>query len=205
MAVIDSIKKLTDHRFLNMYQVLGHNDKGHQSNYMVASRAKSIEELQISTGENQAHGVIIYALAGEKHDKVVLIRQYRYPINTFVYEMPAGLVEPGEDYREGAVREMKEETGLTFTPLDVDPMFEQPRYTTVGMTDESCAIVYGYAEGEISDKYQEGSEEIQTILADKEEIIRIMKEERVALNCAYQLMHFLHDEDPFAFLGVKEQ
>ena len=51
----------------------------------------------------------------------------------------AGLVEKGEDFREAAIREMHEETGLTFTPIEVDPMYEEPRFTTVGMTDESCA------------------------------------------------------------------
>ena len=60
--------------------------------------------------------MVIYSLYGEAQDKVVLIRQYRYSIDDYVYEFPAGLVERGEDYRETAVREMKEETGLTFSP-----------------------------------------------------------------------------------------
>ena len=48
-------------------------------------------------------------------DRIVLVRQYRCTIDDYVYELPAGLVEEGEDYREAAVREMKEETGLTLT------------------------------------------------------------------------------------------
>ncbi len=56
--------------------------------------------------------MIIYSVYGEKRDKVVLIRQYRYTIGGYIYEFPAGLVEPGEDFHEGAVREMFEETGL---------------------------------------------------------------------------------------------
>ena len=200
MARIDSIEKLTDNRFLNMYLVKGHNSKGYHSNYMVASRAEQIEDLKISTGKNTPDGVIIYAVYGEKKDRVVLVRQYRYPINGFVYEMPAGLVEKGEDYHEAAVRELHEETGLDFELVPADPMYEEPRFTTIGMTDESCATVYGYASGEISDAYAEPSEEIQVVLADREECRRILREERVSLNCAYSLMHFLGDEDPFAFL-----
>ena len=125
---------------------------------------------------------------------------WRYPIGTWVYEFPAGLCEPGENFREAAVRELHEETGLTLTPIDADAMYEAPRFTTVGMTDEAVATVYGYASGELSDRFEEQSEEIEAVLADRDEVRRILKEERVALLCAYQLAHFLHDEDPFAFL-----
>ena len=68
------------------------------------------------------------------------------------------------------------------------------------MTDESCATVYGYASGEISKEAQEDTEEIEVVLADRNEVKRILKEERVAIMCAYMLMHFLKDEEPFAFL-----
>ena len=104
------------------------------------------------------------------------------------------------DFREAAIREMHEETGLTFEPLEVDPMYEEPRFTTVGLTDESCATVYGYTDGEISDRFMEDTENIEIVLADRDEVRRILKEEKVAIMCAYQLMHFLVDDDPFAFL-----
>ena len=200
MAAINKITQKTNNRFVNLYDLDVTHRNGQASHYYVASRAKTEDELKIRTGENHPDGVIIYSLYGPERDKVVLIRQYRYPIGGYVYEFPAGLGEIGEDYREAAVREMHEETGLTLTPLDVDPMYEEPRFTTVGMTDESCATVYGYADGKITDKYLEGSEELEIVLADLDEIKRILKEEKVAIMCAYQLMHFLVDEEPFRFL-----
>ena len=61
--------------------------------------------------------------------------------------------------------------------------------------------VYGYASGKVSKQGQEDSEEIEIVLADREEVKRILKEERVAIMCAYMLMHFLKEEkDPFSFL-----
>ena len=200
MVTIDKITQKTNNRFVNLYDLDVTHKNGDKAHYYVASRAKSEEELKIRTRENHPDGVIIYSLYGPARDKVVLVRQYRYPIGDFVYEFPAGLVENGEDYREAAVREMHEETGLTFTPIDVDPMFEEPRFTTVGMTDESCAIVYGCADGKISDRFLEESEMLEIVLADRDEIRRILKEEKVAIMCAYQLMHFLADEEPFRFL-----
>ena len=200
MGQIHDIEKLTDSKFVNLYHINATSVHNTPVSYFVASRAKSIEQMKIKTRENTPDGVIIYSLYGEKRDKVVLVRQYRYTIRDYIYEFPAGLVEPDEEFHEGAVREMHEETGLKFTPLKVNPAFEKPYFTTIGMTDESCATVYGYAEGEISKDAQEDSEEIEVVLADREEVKRILKEENVAIMCAYQLMHFLQDDEPFAFL-----
>lgn len=201
MKKINRITKLTDSRFLNMYELDATNRVGGKVDYFVASRAKKVEDMKISTKDWESpDGVIIYSLYGEKKDKVILVRQYRYSIDDYIYEFPAGLVDEGENFKEAAVREMKEETGLTFRPLDVEPMYEKPCFTTIGMTDESCATVYGYASGQVSRKNLEPNEEIEVVLADKEEVRRILKEERIAIMCAYMLMHFLQDEEPFSFL-----
>ena len=202
MGKINQVRKLTDNAYLNLYNVKATSIHNTPVDYFVASRAKSEKEMKLSTGANPPDGVIIYSLYGEKKDKVVLIRQYRYPIGTYAYEFPAGLVEKGEDYHDSAVRELYEETGLTLTPLKVDEAYQKPYFTSVGMSDESCAAVYGYASGTVSTDAQEASEEIQVVLADREEVKRILREERVSIMCAYMLMHFLKDEKPFDFLEV---
>lgn len=206
MGKINSIEKLTDNRFVNLYNVKATSVHDTPVNYFVASRAKSIETMKLSTHKNTPDGVIIYSIYGENHDKVVLIRQYRYTLGDYIYEFPAGLVEPDENYHEGAIRELYEETGLTLKPIEVDEAYQKPYFTTVGMTDESCATVYGYASGEVSASAQEDSEEIEVVLADRDEVKRILREENVAIMCAYMLMHFLQDEEPFAFLdGMKRK
>ncbi|NCB93160.1 MAG: NUDIX hydrolase [Clostridia bacterium] len=203
MGEIKKVTQVTKNPYLNFYELDTVNKVGRPGHYYVASRAKNQDELKMTTKENTPDGVVIYSLYGEQHDKVVMIRQYRYPLGGYVYELPAGLVDPGENYHTAAIREMKEETGLTLSPITVDEMYQKPYFTTVGMTDESCGTVYGYASGEISKKYLESSEEIEVILADRDEVRRILKEENVALICAYMMMHFLHDEEPFGFLKDK--
>lgn len=200
MATITGITKKTENPFVNLYELDRESKTGKKGKYYVASRAKSEKDLKLVTGKNSPDGVVIYSLYGEKQDKVILIRQYRYSLNDFVYEFPAGLVENGEPYKEAAIREMKEETGLEFTPLTVNSAYEKPAFTTVGLTDESCAIVFGTSTGEISKEFQEDTEEIEVVLADREEVRRILKEEKVAIMCSYMLMHFLHDKEPFGFL-----
>lgn len=45
-------------------------------------------------------------------DRIVLIRQYRYAVDRFIWEVPAGSLEPGEDPDTAAARECEEEIGL---------------------------------------------------------------------------------------------
>lgn len=200
MAKIHRVTKQTNNRFLNMYHLEAENRLGQQVNYFVASRAEDEKDLKLNTKNEKPDGVIIYSICGEQRDKVVLVRQYRYALDDYIYEFPAGLVDEGEDYQTAAVRELREETGLNLKPITVDAMYQRPFFTTVGMTDECCATVYGYAEGQVSRDGQEPNEEIEIVLADRDEVRRILREERVAIMCAYMLMHFLDDEEPFAFL-----
>ncbi len=44
-------------------------------------------------------------------DKFILIKNYRYPVDEMVLEIPAGLIEEGEEPLEAASRELEEETG----------------------------------------------------------------------------------------------
>ncbi|MDY2820293.1 MAG: NUDIX hydrolase [Hominisplanchenecus sp.] len=202
MSRIKEIKKQTSNHHLNLYELNAQNRLGGDVRYFVASRAEEKKKLKIITRNEEPDGVIIYSLYGEKRDKVVLIRQYRYSLDDYIYEFPAGLVDEGENYQEAGIREMKEETGLDFHPLSVDPMFEKPFFTTVGMTDECCGTVYGYADGTVSRDGLEDTEDIEVVIADREEVRRILKEERVAIMCAYMLMHFLKEEEPFRFLEL---
>ena len=204
MDRIKGVKRLTENRFLNLYELDARQRDGKAIRYYVASRAKGTEDLKSVSGHRRADGVIMYGVYGEEKDKIVLIRQYRYPLGGYIYEFPAGLVEPGEDVREAGIREMFEETGMTFTPREGGD-FERPFFTTVGMTDESCAMVFGYCSGTPSNEHQEAAEDIQVVLADRAECRRILKEENVAIMPAYMMMHFLNTQgDPLEFLeGAK--
>ncbi len=206
MSRINNIKQVTENRFLNFYDMDVEADNGKPFKYYMASREKSAKNLKCNSGRLNANGVIIYSVYGEKRDKVVLIRQYRYPIGDYVYEFPAGLVEPGEDFRDAGVRELYEETGLTLTPITEPAGYSRPFFNSCGMSDEANATLFGYASGELTTAHLEETESLQIVLADKAEARRILKEERVAIMCAYMLMHFIAspDGEPFYFLESGE-
>ncbi len=65
-------------------------------------------------------------------DHVILVRQYRYPLDTFLWELPAGSLKPGEDPEAGAIRECEEEIRLV--PGRVENMGKY--YPTPGYCDE---------------------------------------------------------------------
>jgi len=65
----------------------------------------------ISTREMVTHPGAVGIVAVTPKQEVVLVKQYRYPVQSVLYEIPAGKLEKGEDPAEAAQRELEEETG----------------------------------------------------------------------------------------------
>jgi hypothetical protein len=93
---VTKVKPLVETRYLSLYEAEYENKVGNLRTWTVASR-KSNETLQKQYFENQEDtndGVIIAAYHKEEK-KLVIIKQFRIPLNSFVYELPAGLIDPG--------------------------------------------------------------------------------------------------------------
>jgi ADP-ribose pyrophosphatase len=82
---------------------------------------------------------------------VILIRQYRYAVNKFLWELPAGSVDEGESPEAAAKRECHEEIGLVpSTIVRLSAMYPTPGYCDEEMvffrvsglekTDEKAAV-----------------------------------------------------------------
>lgn len=72
-------------------------------------------------------GVCVLAL--DEENRVLVVSQYRYPYQKVLREVPAGKLEAGEDPKEAAIRELREETGAaagTFEPLG--ELYPSPGY-----------------------------------------------------------------------------
>ena len=83
-----------------------------------------------------ARGVGIVAITSEQN--IILIKQYRKAINKAIYEIPAGIVEVGENISDTATRELQEEAG--FKPLNLELVVEA--YASPGFTDEKLSIFF---------------------------------------------------------------
>ena len=74
-----------------------------RDNILVSNGHKSVREVVEHSG-----GVVILAI---HDDKILLVKQYRYPLKETAIELPAGKLEKGEDPDFASKRELKEETG----------------------------------------------------------------------------------------------
>lgn len=76
-------------------------------------------------------------LATTKDDKIVLIKQFRYPLNEIIYEIPAGKMDLGEaSFMDCAIRELEEETAYRSDHISL--LYEL--YPCVGYSDEKIQI-----------------------------------------------------------------
>ena len=67
----------------------------------------------------------------EKDGKVLLVKQFRYPYQKELYEIPAGKVNYGEDPEQTAIRELEEEAGLIAERVEkLFDIYPTPAYTT---------------------------------------------------------------------------
>lgn len=82
------------------------------------------------------HNGAVGIIAITPENKVVLVKQYRKAIEKELWEIPAGKIEPGENSKESAIRELKEETGYSAQSIKLLHKF----YTSAGFSNQKIYI-----------------------------------------------------------------
>ena len=98
---------------------------------------------------------------------VVLVRQWRQPIEAFTLELPGGGVEGGEDPRETVSRELLEETG--YQAEDISPL--ATLHTSPGRATEVCHLFQCRAVRAISRLWPEPTEFISVVEVPLDEAV----------------------------------
>lgn len=122
---------------------------------------------------------------------ILLIRQYRYAADGFIYEIPAGRLEPDEPPEECAVRELREETGCTAAKME----HLYTMYTTPGFTDERIHlfVATGLERGESALESDEIVEVVPTTMSAALRLIKdgTINDAKTALSILYVAGFFL--------------
>lgn len=199
MGRIKDITSLVETKFISLYNVKYLNKSNKEKNWTVASRKKKevLEGIYLDNKNDKVDAVIICAYHKDS-EKLVIIKEFRVPINKYIYELPAGLIDNDDENFESAVkRELKEETGLDVIEIKKDLSCNQV-YLSPGMTDESAAFVYCICEGEISSEFLEDDEDIEAILVSQEDAKEMIKNNIICLDIrAYLALQ------AFSILGEK--
>ena len=189
---IKNIKTLADTKYLKLYNAEYINKSGNIKNWSIASRKDldTLKNIYFHGIEGNIDAVIIVATHIDEN-KLVVIKQFRVPLNDYVYEIPAGLIDPGEDFKTTVVRELKEETGLELIEINYDKT-KSKAYISTGMTDESVALVYCTCRGKISKAFLEPDEDIEIMLLSKEEAkVLINSNEKIDIKAFLCLQNFI--------------
>ena len=117
--------------------------------------------------------------------QILLLRQFRYAADGYIYEIPAGRLDAGESPAACAARELKEETGCTAERIE--PLFSM--FTTPGFTDETIHVFMatGLTHGQSAREADEFAEVVIMRLAEALELIRdgVIPDGKTALAILY--------------------
>ncbi|MCH8938138.1 MAG: NUDIX hydrolase [Gemmatimonadetes bacterium] len=107
--------------------------------------------------------------------QILLLRQYRYAAGGVLWEIPAGVLEPGEDPQDCARRELREETGATAQEI----RFLTSVFTTPGFTDERIHLFLATGLS-VADQHLETDELIEVATRPLSAVLEMIKDGEIA-------------------------
>ncbi|HQP68899.1 MAG TPA: NUDIX hydrolase [Clostridiales bacterium] len=131
---------------------------GKYSNFFITEfedRSGKLQKWEFLERAKDTKAVIVNAY---HKDKIILVKQFRYPINMHSIEFPAGLIDKGETPEQTALRELIEETGYKGVVTSISP----PLCTSAGITSEIIYMVDIKVTGSSEQKLDD-SEDIEVL------------------------------------------
>lgn len=164
-----------ENKYVNLYDLNAKDKEGILFDYYMVSRNKP-EDLILHTKKNKPNGVMVIPELCD--GKYAILKQYRYTIDDYLYEFPAGRMEDEDtDLFIAAARELSEETGLTFNNAEV---LVDCGYTSISMTDESVTIIKAKCYGNINSN--EDTEFIKVLCLTLDELVSLTKMSNIKID-----------------------
>ncbi|MBQ8161759.1 MAG: NUDIX hydrolase [Clostridia bacterium] len=168
------VEKVHEGRFITRYDVKYETAHGTEKTYEIVSRNRNIQTLEdLQNGKADS---VVMILTDEKKERILVSREYRMAMAQWIYNFPAGLIDPGETPEESAKRELWEETGLNL--VRIDDVLDNS-YSAIGFSNERNVCVFGVAEG----KFRESTSDVEEIVPGwytKEEMKALLRTQAFA-------------------------
>lgn len=164
-----SIEKICEGKFITRYDITYETADGQLKVYEMISRDKNITSYEDLT-KDKADAVVLI-MHDESGKKLLISREFRMATGRYVYNFPAGLIDPGEDFFQSAKRELKEETGLDL--IEIDDVLTNSA-SAIGFSNERNICVMGKAGGSFAPSTST-LEEIEAAWYTKEEVRELLK------------------------------
>ena len=139
--------------------------------HAVNMRVDTVEKAggRKTTRDVVEHSDCIAVVAIDEQDNVLLVRQFRYPVDRFLLEIPAGGIDPGEEPIDSVRRELQEEIG--YLPRKIDKLggfYSIPGYGTEYL---HCFVASDLVPGRLM---AEDTEDIELVRVSPDEIPRLI-------------------------------
>lgn len=103
------IRKIHEGRFITRYDVDYITAEGNPKTYEIISRnhqIRTLEDLQ-----NHLPDAVVMIMTDPANEHILVSREYRMAMAQWIYNFPAGLIDPGESLEEAAKRELWRKPG----------------------------------------------------------------------------------------------
>lgn len=160
-----NFEKVRDGKYLKNYEITYLNKSGREKKYEIVSRRElnGIEDVG-----GKPSGVSIVAVCREK---LLLLHEFRMGINRTIYNLCAGMIEPGETIEQCISRELYEETGLRVKQIK---KILPPSFAAVAISDTTTYIAFVEAEGNLEDHSSE-NEQIEAAFYSRDEVKQLIE------------------------------
>ena len=163
-----SVSTVSRPKHISLYEGRYINRAGNEKVYEFVSRKHEISSLE-DIQDQRCDGVVIAAF-DEGFSHILLEREFRPAVGDFVYNFPAGLIDPGESASEAGARELREETGLEIVDI-LDSL--SPAYALSGLSNELSQLMICTVRGEFGGEPEE-NEEIEANWYSKAAVRRLL-------------------------------
>ena len=125
------------------------------------------------------------ALPLTEDGRIVLVKQYRHPIDEVILETPGGFIDKGEDFTTGMKRELLEETGYSFS--HIEPLGRVA--ANPGLLNNYTELFLATGGKKINTQQLDHNEEIEIVLVTIEELMDMLMKQEIKqslhVNCIF--------------------